>query len=92
MRESSVEKAFKREVEKVGGWCLKIPALHASGIPDRLCLFPGGRAVFAELKAKGKKPRKIQLVVHRKLEKLGFPVAVIDSTQQVKDFINGIIG
>jgi hypothetical protein len=30
---------------------LKLPAIHNAGLPDRLCLFPGGEVVFVELKA-----------------------------------------
>lgn len=58
--ENSIEKRLVTEVERVGGWCLKLPAIHNAGLPDRLCLFPGGEVVFVELKAFGKKPRKIQ--------------------------------
>ena len=47
----------------VNGWCLKLPAIHNAGLPDRLCLFPGGEVVFVELKAFGKKPRKIQTLM-----------------------------
>ena len=36
---------------------MKLPAIHNAGLPDRLCLFPGGEVVFVELKAFGKKPR-----------------------------------
>jgi hypothetical protein len=75
MCENSIEKRFVTEVERVGGWCLKLPAIHNAGLPDRLCLFPGGEVVFVELKAFGKKPRKIQ-----KLKAMGFRVEVIDTT------------
>lgn len=79
MCESSIEKRLVTEVERVGGWCLKLPAIHNAGLPDRLCLFPGGEVVFVELKAFGKKPRKIQILMHQKLKALGFRVEVIDT-------------
>lgn len=80
MCENSIEKRLVTEVERVGGWCLKLPAIHNAGLPDRLCLFPGGEVVFVELKAFGKKPRKIQILMHQKLKALGFRVEVIDTT------------
>lgn len=60
---------------------MKLPAVFESGIPDRLCLFPRGRMVFVELKAPGKKPRKLQEVMHSRLRALGFRVEVIDSKE-----------
>lgn len=84
MCESSIEKRLVAEVERVGGWCLKLPAIHNAGLPDRLCLFPGGEVVFVELKAFGKKPRKIQILMHQKLKALGFRVEVIGTTMGCK--------
>lgn len=84
MCENSIEKRLVTEVERVGGWCLKLPAIHNAGLPDRLCLFPGGEVVFVELKAFGKKPRKIQILMHQKLKALGFRVEVIDTTMGCK--------
>lgn len=84
MSESSIEKRLVTEVERVGGWCLKLPAIHNAGLPDRLCLFPGGEVVFVELKAFGKKPRKIQILMHQKLKAMGFRVEVIDTTMDCK--------
>lgn len=85
--ENSIEKRLVTEVERVGGWCLKLPAIHNAGLPDRICLFPGGRILFVELKAPGKKPRKIQLFMHRKIRALGFRVEVADTPEQIKKII-----
>ena len=85
--EKLVDKRLRIEVEKLGGWAIKLSATHISGLPDRLCLLPGGRVVFVEVKTTGQKPRKIQLYVHNKLRRLGFRVEVIDSTEKVKQFI-----
>ena len=82
--ENSIEKRLVTEVERVGGWCLKLPAIHNAGLPDRLCLFPGGEVVFVELKAFGKKPRKIQILMHQKLKAMGFRVEVIDTAMGCK--------
>lgn len=82
--ENSIEKRLVTEVERVGGWCLKLPAIHNAGLPDRLCLFPGGKVVFVELKAFGKKPRRIQILMHRNLKAMGFRVEVIDTIMGCK--------
>jgi hypothetical protein len=71
-------------VESLGGWAVKLSALHVSGLPDRLVLLPGGRVVFVELKAPGRRPRKIQLKVHDRLRGLGFEVLIINNE---KDFL-----
>jgi hypothetical protein len=86
--EKLLEKKLREKVKKIGGWCVKLVAVHMSGIPDRLCLFPGGILVFVELKGTGKKPTKVQLAVHRKLTKLGFEVQVIDSSEKIKKLIS----
>lgn len=89
MSESTIENYFTKKVkDKLGGTCIKLLANIFSGIPDRLCLLPGGRAVFVELKAPGKTPRKLQTVVHKRLRALGFEVWVIDSNESTNEFIS----
>lgn len=82
--EASIEKCLVEEVKAAGGWCLKLPAVFESGIPDRVCLFPFARVVFVELKAPGEKPRRLQEIMHSRLRDLGFRVEVIDSREQAK--------
>lgn len=86
-RERDIERVFREGVESLGGWALKLPAIHVTGLPDRVALLPGGRAVFVELKAPGEKPRKIQAWVHQKLKNLSFEVLVLDSAEAVKNKI-----
>ena len=85
--EKLIEKKLTNEVKALGGWCLKLLSAHITGLPDRLCLFPGGRILFVELKTTNKKPRKIQLFMHRKIRGLGFRVEVIDSSEQIKKLV-----
>lgn len=86
--EKTLERLLKTSVEnKLNGWCLKLLSAHISGLPDRICLIPGGKLFFAEIKTTDKKPRKIQLVVHEKIRKLGFDVHVIDSSEQIKNIL-----
>ena len=85
--EKVIEKELSRRVEKLGGWSLKMLSVHVSGLPDRLCLFPGGAVFFAELKSTGETPTKIQLFQHRKLRSLGFRVEVLDSSKDIKSVL-----
>ena len=41
----------------------------------------GGYVGFAEIKTTGKKPTKIQLLIHSKLEALGLKVFIIDDLE-----------
>ena len=80
--ERDVERALIRAVRKAGGMCLKFVSPGYAGVPDRLCLLPGGRVFFAEVKRPGGKPRPLQLKRHSELRKLGFEVYVIDSKEE----------
>jgi len=79
--ESPIEKAFKKHVETLGWWCLKLKVISHAGFPDRVLMKAPGRIVFVELKATGKKPRPLQVYVMKRLIKLGFEVHVIDSIE-----------
>lgn len=86
MREVTIEKYLKSEVEKRGGMCVKFPPLFFAGFPDRIVLLPGEVIAFVELKAPGEKPSALQSRVHARLRNLGFTVRVIDSREQVDGF------
>lgn len=77
--EKLIERKLVDRVKEMGGWPIKLLPFTVSGLPDRLCLFSGGRILFAELKGPGLKPTPLQLAVHAKLKRLGFRVEVIDS-------------
>lgn len=86
--EKLLERKLRDSVKAAGGWCIKLITMHITGLPDRLCLLPGAKVVFAEVKGTGKKPTKIQEHVHGKLRKLGFTVMVIDSSVKIKELLN----
>ena len=46
MLESVIERKFVMEVKKRGGWAVKFVSPGLDGVPDRLVLFPGGKAAF----------------------------------------------
>ena len=88
--EKRLERLLKNTVEnKMGGLCVKLLSDFMIGLPDRMCLLPGSRIFFIELKTTGKKPRKIQVHMHQVLRKLGFDVYVIDSTDSMMRLLSG---
>lgn len=84
MRETQIEKKLKNKIEAMGGKCLKFISPGMSGVPDRICLFPGGEVVFVETKAPGKRLRPLQKKRHKELQQLGFKVLVVDSEKQIE--------
>lgn len=87
MRETDVEKKLVESIEETGGLCIKFGGIFQVGLPDRICLLPQGNIIFVELKAPGKKPRRIQAFMHNKLRQLGFDTRVIDSPKQIEDML-----
>ena len=80
MREADIERALCRRVEALGGSCEKFASPGRRGVPDRLVTLPGGRVIFVELKAPGRKPTPLQRADHLRRRALGCDVRVIDST------------
>lgn len=87
MREKDIEQYLRDEVKKVGGRAYKFVSPGNAGVPDRLVLLPGARAVFVELKAQEKKSTALQLAQQKRIEKLGFDVLVIDGIHGVDELI-----
>lgn len=88
--EKIIEHKLVESVKVKGGMCIKLLCDQLIGLPDRLCLFPGHKIVFVELKTTGKKPRRIQVFMHNKLRALGFRVEVIDTVAEVINFVENI--
>ena len=89
--EKLVERRLVELVKINNGMCIKLLCDQLTGLPDRLCLFPGHKIVFVELKTTGRKPRRIQAYMHKKLRALGFRVEVIDTVEGVNKFIEDIM-
>ena len=81
--EKDLEQKMRLRVKALGGLALKFTSPGFSGVPDRICLLPGGRVVFVEMKAPGQKPTALQLRVHELIRGLGFDVRVIDSVADI---------
>lgn len=90
-REKVVERKLVELVKINGGMCVKLLCDQLIGLPDRMCLFPGHKIVFVELKTTGRKPKRIQAYMHNKLRALGFRVEVIDTVESVINFVDDIV-
>lgn len=88
--EKNLERKLNSRIKDLGGWSIKLFPIHVAGLPDRLCLLPGGKLFFAEVKGTHMKPRKIQVVIGNRIRALGFRVEVIDSTEKLDQVLNGI--
>lgn len=89
MRESQIEKYLKQEVEKSGFLIRKTQWIGVNGCPDRLVMTPAV-TIWVELKAPDKKPRERQKREHAIMHKNGQKIEVIDSLQQVDEFVKHI--
>lgn len=89
--EKVVERRLVELVKINGGMCIKLLCDQLIGLPDRMCLFPGHKIVFVELKTTGRKPKRIQMYMHNKLRALGFRVEVIDTVESVINFVDDIV-
>lgn len=80
--EKDLERTFSEKLNRTKTvWVIKLLSTFIKGLPDRMILCRGGYVGFAEIKTTGKKPTKIQLLIHGKLEALGFKVFVIDDLE-----------
>jgi hypothetical protein len=88
MFNSTSEKYFERKLKEAvsakGGLCIKLLSNHFLGLPDRMCLLPGGRIFFCEIKSTGFKRSGKQEWVHKKLIQLGFKSYLIDNMEIIK--------
>ena len=92
MREKTIELQLARAVKKIGGMCPKFISSGTDGMPDRLVLLPGAAIGFVEVKAPGKEPRPLQVMRHRQLSDLGFPVFVLNDPEQIPSILAAIKG
>ena len=81
--EKTVEGYLVKRVKQAGGVAPKWVSPGMSGVPDRIVFLPGGRIIFVEVKAPGKKLRPLQLYVKEQLEALGVDFRVVDSKEAV---------
>lgn len=83
MLERDIEQYLVRRIKRLGGMAEKFTSPGRRSVPDRLVTLPGGRVVFIELKAPGKKPTENQLRDHQRRRDLGCEIMVIDTKEGV---------
>ncbi|WP_352400123.1 VRR-NUC domain-containing protein [Anaerotignum sp.] len=89
MQEKEIEQYLVKRVKEMGGKAYKWVSPGNDGVPDRIVFFYGMTALV-ELKAPGKKPTPLQIAKHKELEKLGQRVFVLDSKEEVDQFIYSV--
>lgn len=89
--EKLVERKLVELIKINNGMCIKLLCDQLIGLPDRMCLFPGHKIAFVELKTTGRKPKRIQAYMHKKLRALGFRVEVIDTVEDVISFVEDMM-
>lgn len=103
MKESQIEKYLVKRVKALKGECRKIRWLDRNGAPDRLVMLPGkpvftdlrGRPMgeyvtqifLVELKAPNKDATAAQKREHKRLQKFGWRVEVVNSMEQVDEVL-----
>lgn len=90
MLEKEIEKKFVKAIKVSKGICMKLVSPTMDGVPDRLVLLPKGKIAFVELKAKGKKPRPLQIKRMKQLSELGFRCYVLDDIDMIGGMIDEI--
>lgn len=90
MRESTLERDFRQQVEALGGQCYKFVSPGRRGVPDRIVVWPGRVTHFVEMKAPDKKPKPWQARMHDRLRGLGHQVFVLDSGPSISNYFRTI--
>lgn len=92
MRENALEQAARKYVKKLGGRFYKWTCPGEVGVPDRICILPGGHVVFVELKRPGVKDGRSerQKKISRILEGLGCKVWLINDMDEFRRRLNEI--
>ena len=85
--EKVIEAHLVAQVKARGGKCIKILSTIENGLPDRLCLLPGGVTFFVEVKSTGERLRKLQELKRREIERTGHSVFVADSFEQIENIL-----
>lgn len=88
MRERDIERHLVKRVKELGGEVRKVQWIGRRGAPDRLVMLPDKlgrrRGFWVELKAPGEVPERHQEREHGRMKRMGEPVFVVDSIDQVE--------
>lgn len=87
MLEKDIERRLVRGVKALGGKAYKFTSPGNAGVPDRLILLPGGKIIFAELKADDGRLAPSQRLQIGELRRLGAEVYEIWGLTEVDSFL-----
>lgn len=87
MLESTLEQAVRKHIRSLGGQCYKWVCPGENGVPDRICILPGGKIIFIELKRPGRNDGMSarQKKIFRILKALGCKAWRIDNLEDLKE-------
>ena len=88
MVESQLEARLVQGVKALGGIAYKFVSPGNRGVPDRLVVLPGGRLLFAELKADGGRLSRLQAYQLESLGALGAEVCTGRGETGVQEFLD----
>jgi hypothetical protein len=88
MKESEIEKILVQNVKHIGGRAYKFVSPGNDGVPDRLVLLPGGRAIFAELKTETGKLSDLQRMQIKRLRNLDQEAIVLRGIDGISQFFH----
>lgn len=91
VREREAERLLVAGVRKLGGQAIKL-APTTNGVPDRLVLLPGGRAMLVELKSETGSLSPIQKHWQSVALKMGQDVRTLHGKDQVRVFLRSLEG
>lgn len=86
--EADLERYLVDRVRVAGGIAYKFVSPRRASVPDRVVLLPGGVQFYAEVKAPGRRPTKLQAYEHQRMRKLGAVVVVVDSHEAIDKALN----
>lgn len=90
MREKNIEEWLTKQVEGMGGMALKFVSPGSPGVPDRICIFPGGKIYFVELKKESGRMSDIQKWQRARFEGMGCRFYVVHGMKEAKEFVRGL--
>ena len=88
MRERSIETYFVNLCCQQGWMCEKFTSPGKRGVPDRIITAgPNGLVCFAEIKAPGERPTRLQHEDHKQRERKGVKVFIVDSKYKAREVV-----
>lgn len=89
--EKAVEAYLVKRMREIGGRAYKWVSPGNDGVPDRMCIFPGGRVELAELKGAGGRVSRLQAHRFAELSGMGRRVWVLWSRDSIDRFIEEVL-